>query len=848
MQTLLQDLQFAFRQLRRAPGFALTAILTVALGIGANTAIFTLVHAVLLRNLPVPDPAHIIRVGAGDDCCITGSMPSDQKYSLFSTEMYLQFRDNAPEFEQLAAMPAAIGNGTSTARRASSNEAARPLKGSYVSGNYFALFALPPASGRLITAADDQLAAPPVAVMSYATWTGEYQSDPTVVGATFLLDSKPVAIIGIAAPAFYGDRIRNAPQDFYLPLATETYFNTTPVSSNPKLRYLYLLGRVKSSTDISALQTRLTALLRNYLATRPAYQTASGKQDLAKVQLTLGPGGMGIDQYQSKVSSGLHTLTLFSALVLLIACANIANLLLARGLTRRSETAVRLALGASRARLIRQSLTESLTLSLAGAAVGIAVAFLGTRMILLLAFPQARNLPITATPSAPVLAFTLALAILTALVFGAAPAYVGSRAQPSDALRGNNRSSRDASSLPRRTLVVLQATLSLTLLTVAGLLTRSLSNAMHQDFGLATEDRLVLHLDPQSAGYTAERIAPLMHQLSEGMLAIPGIKQVGYANYSPLEGNAWGEAIDVEGRADPDPHADIYATWDRISPGFIALTGQHLLRGRDLAESDRTGSPGVAVVNASFARKFFPGEDGIGRHFGTGDKTYPYEIVGIVADAKFADPASEIRPMFFRSLLQLNPKADPKDMGERASVFPHAILILTSGGGTAPYEAQLRQVVAATNPNLAIQQFATFEAQIAEQLDSNRVITRLTVSFGLLALILAAIGLYGVTAYTVNQRIPEIGLRLALGADRLSVVSLVLRGAMSQSLFGLLIGIPVAILSGHLLQSQLFGIRGTDPLTVLGAAALLSLSTLLAALLPARRAAFIEPTEALRSE
>jgi macrolide transport system ATP-binding/permease protein len=369
---------------------------------------------------------------------------------------------------------------------------------------------------------------------------------------------------------------------------------------------------VKPGTNLPVLQQKLGGILRGYLAGRKDYQSEEGSKELAKVQVKLGPGGLGIEQYQSKVAASLHTLMGVAGVVLLIACANIANLLIARGMTRRTENAVRMALGAAQSRLVRQSLTESLVLSFAGAVLGIGFAFAGTRMILALAFPAARHLPISATPSLPVLGFTLVLAVATGLLFGAAPAWTASHGQPADALRGAGRGSQDASSLPRRALIILQVTLSLVLLTMAGLLARSLGNALHQDFGLEVQDRMVIHLDPSAAGYGPERLDALMRALSERLLAVPGVQKIAFGNYSPLEGNAWGEAISIQGRPAPSIHTDTYTAWDRVSPGFFDVMGIRMLRGRGLSVNDRAGSPQVAVVNQSFVKKFFPATDPLG--------------------------------------------------------------------------------------------------------------------------------------------------------------------------------------------------------------------------------------------
>ncbi len=847
ISTVAQDVRYALRQLKRSPGFAITAIVTLALGIGANTAIFTLAHSVLLRKLPVTDPKSLYRIGDGDDCCINGGMPDNQVYSDFSTEAYHTLRDNLPEFEQLAATASAGGNGPSLAKRAGSSEAAHYVRSSYVSGNYFDLFRLSAERGRLLRPSDDNEGAAPVAVMSHAAWVNQFQSDPGVVGGSFLLDGHPVTVVGVTPASFYGDRVQDRTPDFYVPIAIEMSVSDVQVSKNPRLRWLYILGRVKPGTSLPVLQQKINNTLRGFAATLKDYKKAEAARELPKVRANLAPASTGIEQLQSQVGKGIRILMGISALVLLIACANLANLMLARGMTRRAETSVRVALGAARTRIVRQTLTESVVLALMGAALGVLVAFAGARAMLALAFPEARNLPISATPSLPVLLFTLAVAVGTGILFGVAPAWSATKSQPADALRGLNRTSTGGSSLSQRSLVVLQAMLSLVLITVAALLTRSLSNLQHQNFGLDPQDRIVVHIDPMASGYTLDRFEGMMRRLSERISAIPGTQHVAFANYSPLEGNNWGEGVFVEGRPDPQLHDNIYASWDRVSPGFFATIGQRLLRGRDFTDGDRKDTPMVAVVNESFVRKFYPKEDALGKRFGTDLHKYDYTIVGIVADAKYTDMSKAMRPMFFRSQLQQNLKADPKDMGEVFSLAPHTVMIQTSGP-LQGYEQQLRSAFKEVDSNLAITDLRSLDSQIAGQLNDSRMVARLTGAFGVLALALASVGLYGVTAYSVAQRVPEIGLRMALGSDRKRVVIMVLKGAMTQALIGLCLGIPAALVAGHFLQSQLFGIKGYDAVTLLAACGTLALAALIASAVPARRASAIDPMSALRAE
>jgi len=847
MNRLIQDVTYALRQLRKAPGFTLTAVLTLALGIGANAAIFTLVHAVLLKNLPVTDPKTLVRVGDRDECCDLGGMMEDDDYSIFSYDLYKHLRDNAPEFEQLAAMQAGIGGGSITARRGTNDALPRSSGGEFVSGNYFQTFGLQPFAGRMIQPSDDAEGAPMVAVLSHAAWQRDYALDPSVVGSTFVLNSHPVTIIGVTPPSFYGDRMNAAPPDFFLPLAMEPLLDTAALLHRPELHWVYLLGRVKPGTALAPLQAKMNGSLRQWLATQDIYQTEDGKKRLAKTHVMLTPGGVGIANLQQEYANGLHLLMGISALVLLIACANIANLVLVRGMARRAETSIRMALGAQRRRLIRQLLTESVVLACLGGLAGLMVAYAGTRLLLMLAFPDAVGMPIDANPSPVVLGFAFGLSLLTGLVFGIAPAWITSHSEPTEALRGANRSTRDRSSLVQRSLVVLQAALSLVLLVGAGLLTKSLNTLEHKDFGLQTENRVVVHVSPDNAGYKPEQLQTLYDQIEQRLVSLPGVERVGLASYTPLEGGVMGDRVFLQGRPTPAPGEKIGALWNRVSPEFLQATGQRVLRGRGITAQDAATSTLVAVVNQTFVRHFFPkGGDPIGMHFGLNGvkSSNEIEIVGVVSDAYYFSPKNEIRQMFFRPLLQHAPISDGVEVN---SQYAGAIM-LQMKGPVDGLESQVRRTLASINPNLTVVDYDTFAGQIAGQFNQERMIARLTLMFGVLALVLASVGLYGVTAYTVARRTSEIGIRMALGAGRGSVVSMVLRETMLQAAMGLAVGVPIALLCVRFLKTQLYGTGGQDLGVLVGSAAVLTVAACAAGLIPAQRAASIDPVKALRTE
>jgi len=842
------NIRLALRQLLKSPGFALTVILTTALGIGANTAIFTLVHAVLLKSLPVVDPKTLYRIGDKDDCCVnSGFLDDDGDFDVFSYELYRHLRDTTPEFQQLAAMQS--GGNNMTVRRGS--EPAKALQTQYVSGNFFSTFGIGPFAGRVLNDADDNPGAAPAAVMSYQTWQSEYGGDMSLVGSTVYLQGQPVTLIGIAPPGFFGDRLRSRPPAMWIPLSVEPLIETkTSLMHVPEGNWLYAIGRLKPGVSVASLQDKVSNNLRLWLATQEAYTQNGGSTIIPKQHVVITPGGAGIQNLQQGASKGLYMLMALSGLLLLIACANVANLLLARGATRRSETSIRMAMGAARVQLIRQMLTESVLLAVVGGLAGLAVAYAGTRIILALAFPQAQHLPIDSSPSLPVLGFAFLLSLVTGVVFGIVPAWITSHSDPAEALRGINRSTRDRSSLPQKSLIVVQAALSVILLVGAGLLTRSLNNLQHQDFGIQIANRYVVHIDPRGAGYTPERLPALYQTLEQRFGAVPEVQSVGLALYSTLEGNNWGEEVFVEGRPDPGPNAHNGSSWDRVSPQFFKTVGQPVIRGRGITDADTATSQKVAVVNQEFVKKFFPNEDPIGRHFGVFERKYSgaFEIVGIVADAKYSDPHSKMRPMYFRPLTQELEVTSPDNiMAEGRSLYINSVTLLFRSQ-PQNVDTMVRRVLNDIDPNLTIIDLRSLEDQIAHNLGQEKLMARLTMMFGILALVLASVGLYGITSYAVARRTGEIGLRMALGADRSNVLQLVLRGAFAQVFLGLAIGIPVALLGGKLVADQLYNVKFYDLTSLALAIGVLSIAAAVAGFIPAARAAAIEPMEALRTE
>jgi len=851
MQTLRQDIAYALRQMRLSPVFTLTAMLTLALGIGATTAIFSLIHTVMLKSLPVVDPSSLYRIGDGQDCCVEGS--PQENWGMFSYPFYLRMKESAPEFAELAAFQA--GGSAFSARRGESDHSAKPLGGEFVSGNYFSTLGIGAFAGRTIVPADDQLSAAPVAVLSYRAWQQEYGSDPKMVGSSFILDGHPVTIVGIAPPGFFGETLRSDPPEVWVPMNQEPLFRGSNSLLHRFPAWLRVIGRLRPGASPAALPARLTNLLQVWLVNdsgMPSDWMSGIKAGLPKQVIKAVPAGAGVGEMKANYADSLHILLAFCCLVLLIACANIANLLLARGASRRTQTSVRLALGASRQRLIRQSFTESIVLSILGGAAGLAVAYLGVKVIVALAFHGAKFVPIHAAPYLPVLTFAFALSLVTGALFGTAPAWLATHADPAEALRGANRSTRDRSSFSQKILVIVQATLSVVLLTIAGLLTRSLDKLQHQDFGYETDHRVTISLTAPFSSYSQPQLDAMYRELQDRLSHIPGVERAALAQYTPLQDN-WGEIVIRQGHGMPNMNDEIGSSWDHVNPGYLETMGQQILRGRSLTEQDTASTQNVAVVDETFVRRFFkPGEDPIGAYFGLDLPQYSttYEIVGIVRNAKYSDPtgARPPRPIFFVALPQrVRYDAAIMQSIENSTHFIEGA-VLQLRGSMEGLEPQIRRVFSEVDPNLTLLGIQTMQEQVDTRFDQQRAVAQMTGLFGILALLLAAVGLYGVTAYAVERRTSEIGVRMALGADRANVMGLVLRGAFLQILIGLLIGIPASIGCSRLIAAQLYQVKGWDPLVIAGSIIALGVCAFFASIIPARRAASINPMKALRAE
>jgi predicted permease len=853
MSNLAGDLRYALRQFLVARIFTLTAILTLALGIGGTTAIFTLMHAVMLRSLPVGDPSRLYRIGDGDACCVMGG--PQERWGMFSFPLFERLKSEMAEFEEVTAFQA--GQARVSVRRQDVDTTARPLRSEFVTGNYFSTLGVGAFGGRVFTPGDDTPAAPPVVVLSHHVWQNTYGGDPTMVGGTLVVEGHAFTVVGVTPTRFFGETLRGDPPDLWIPLQQEPLINgDTSILRQPGAAWLRVIGRLRANATTDEMGPRLTGVLRRWMeheAGYPANWMPAIVQSLPKQVITVVPGGAGVGIMKEQYGRSLQILLGVCGLVLLIACANVANLLLGRAAARRGQTAVRLAMGASRRQIVSQALVESTLLAVAGGIAGLVVAAGAARLLLALAFAGSTFLPIETRPAPMVLAFAFGLALLTGTVFGAAPAWFATRTDPIDALRGQGRSTRDHSPLVRQTLLIVQATLSVVLVAGSTMLARSLGNLESQDFGFEIKNRVLVALNRPPASYTPGKLAALYRDLEARLDRLPGVQGSGLALYNPLTDN-WGELVLVAGHPPPKPGDEVpVASWDRVSANYLQNLGVRLVRGRYFTAADNETTEPVAVVNEAFVRRFFTSdEDPLDQHFG---KTLPenagtYRIVGVVRDAKFAGFALSrpARPMFYVPLAQTVDYQNPQMRRvELQSHFVRGLLLVTSTP-LGVLEPQVVRALADADPNLTVTSVRTLQEQVDRSFDQPRAVVTLAGLFGIVALLLAAIGLYGVTAYAVAQRTNEIGLRMALGADRGKVVKMVLRSAFLRVLIGVVLGLPLAVGAGRLLSAQLYGVQFWDPLA-LGAAALsLGVCAFVAAIIPATRAASMSPMNALRAE
>jgi len=850
---LLFNFRYALRQFRLAPVFTASAVLTLALGIGGTTAIFTLIHEVMLRSLPVSDPATLYRVGDGNDCCVESG--SQGRWGMYSYPLYQLLQSQSPEFAETAAFKA--GTTRMSVRRENAEPVARPLVAEYVTGGYFSTLGIRSFAGRLLTSQDDTEGSAPVAVLSHHTWQMLYASDPSIIGSAFDIEGHSFTIIGVAPPGFFGETLRPNPPDIWIPLHQEPLIDgASNLLHQSTSAWLRMIGRLRPGASTAGMSAHLTGVLRLWIqhdAGYPANWMQDVIRNLPKQFINVVPAGAGVATMKEDYGRSLQILLAVCSLVLLIACANVANLLLARAVNRRPQTAVRLAMGATRRQIVSQALAESVLLAVAGGIAGLIVAIAAARLLLALSFHGVNFLPISAAPSLLVLAFTFAVALLTGIIFGAAPAWFATRTDPAEALRGSGRSTAGRTSFTRKALLILQFSVSVALVAGATMLARSLGNLEGQNFGYPIKGRVLVSLHNPETSLTTPQLNALYRRIEDTIAQIPGIRSFGLALYNPLTDN-WGETTEIAGDVAPAGVSnEAESSWDRVSANYLQALGVPLIRGRYFTAADNETTTPVALVNQAFVKRFFKrGVDPIGQHFGVDMPKYAgtYRIIGVVGDAHFAGWGFTRPPLPMFYVPSAQSVTYQEAIVEKTELRSHLIddILLETNTPPGTLEPILTRILGDIDPNITVTSIRTLDQQTALSFDQERAVASLAGLFGIVALLLAAVGLYGVTAYTVAQRTNEIGIRMALGANRSSVLQLILRGAFQRVLIGLLIGIPLAIAAGRLIASELYGVSSWDPLALALAALALALSSFVAAIIPAVRAASISPISALRTE
>jgi predicted permease len=836
MQAFYQDLRYGARMILKQPGFAALAVITLALGIGANTSIFSLLDQVLLRRLPVANPDELVILRSEGPIRGHGSSDSDI-YTSFSVPMYKGLRDNNQVFAGLLAryaIPLSLSAKGQTER----------ADGELVSGNYFETLGVRPALGRVFSLEDDkQSGAHPVAVLSHGYWTRRFANDASILNQQLLINGHNLTIVGVAQASFSGVQVGQTP-DVFIPLMMKHQMTPNWEGLDDWNDYwIALIGRLKPGLTAKQAEAGIlptySALLAEQLPKVQGWPKETQERFLAK-RIELQPGAGGRQVVQSGVGEALWVLFGMVGLVLLIACTNVANLLLVRGLGRQREIAIRQALGAGRWRLIRQLLVESFLLSLAGAALGLLVAaWVSSALVQIISGSNLGISGLTANLDARVLFFTLLLSVLTGVLCGLVPAWRSTRHDLTPALKdqGTNASGSTSQVRLRKSLVVAQVTMTTLLLVGAGLLTRTLWNLTKMDLGVQPSQLLTFSVAPELNGYTPEKVAQFVTQLSETAVTVPGVQNIGVANASAFTGDTTSSNITVEkGPTDANPD-DNTVSHISIGPGYFAAMGTPLMTGRDFARTDTKTSQKVAIMNETAAKKFFPNRNAVGARmaFGGGKVQLEIEIVGVVRDARHANVREDVKPFLYI------PYTQDAELGS-------ITFYVRSAQDAATVIPALRNQVKTLDANLPLYDIKTVETVIAENLVGERVMALLSLCFGGLAALLAGIGLYGVLAYQVVQRRREIGIRVALGASPQNVRWRVMGQGLRLTGLGIVLGLAGGYALARLLTSLLFGVVGSDPVSYVIAASLLLAVALLACYWPARKATKVDPMIALRCE
>jgi predicted permease len=881
LDSLLLDMKISFRTLVKSPGFTAIALLSIALGIGANTAIFTLIHQVILRDLPVQDPQQLVTFGTSTGGGILGG--ADLGFnSMFPWDFAHQLQKNPGPFQGIASyssfQPTVSVQPPSSANAHDSAVSAILAPAVLVSGNYFSVLGAQPLFGRTINPSDNATpGSGAVVVLSEHFWRQSLSADPDILGKIITINSAPFTVIGVMPNQFHGIKLDSDPTALWTPIMMQPVILQQPSFLGPNAPYfLEMFARLSPAASNSKAALAQSQLWLNQQiragvrATESGTISAARQKEINLLNEPLIPAQRGVSFMRGQYGNSLIILMAVVILVLLIACANLANFLLARAATRQREIATRLALGSSRRRIIRQSLIEALSLSMIGGVIGLAIAFAATRALIAFVSQGSSNTSLSSTPDATVLLFTLAASLFTGLLFGLAPAIVSARTGAAGSLSSNARTAQASqgrgSRLWPKTLVTAQIILSLLLLVGAGLFLRSLRNLQQQDYGFNQTHLLLADFDAKLAGYKSTQAAALNQQLIDRLSALPGVRSAAVANTLPITLGTEQSSFKISGYT-PAPKENVSATIDRVSGKYFQTVGVPILAGRSILPSDTASSFKVVVVNQSLAKHFFPKGNAVGHILTIDDDNIkgPWQIVGVAKDTRSGNPRDKTSfPTTYLPLAQIDPwvattnpfsdpapasaaNATPAPREQNQDAFANNILLRTTGD-PAQSAADLRSVVRSIDPSLPLHHIITIHDQISSFMTHDELIATLTGLFSLLALLLTAIGLFGVMSYNVVRRTNEIGIRFALGARRQTVLWMILRESLLLLAFGVVVGIPLALIATRVIRQQLYGLGAVDPATCITAIAVVIAMTLFAAWLPAQRATKVDPMIALRCD
>lgn len=842
---LKSDLTFALRQLSRHRGYALTIIVTLALGIGANTAIFSVIDSVLLSNLPVRDPQQLVFLTNPDTQGLEIGF-GDGNRDFMTYPEFQQLERNNHVFSGLLAASNFTSRVAVELQTSDSGANGASANVSLVSGSYFSVLGVTPVLGRAFGPEVDQLRdANPVAVISGAFWRARFGGARDVIGRRIRILKTSYEIVGVAPPQFHGETVGANP-DLWVPLTMQSEISPghdyLSEETNPfrKTEWLEAIGRLKPGVTLAQATSGIDVEFRQMMEAQTGGMSAQDKQRFLNQHLAVTPGSHGASTLRSDFGKPLLILMVIVGLILLIACANIANILLARSAARQKEISIRVALGASRRRVFRQVLTESVLLAAIGGAVGLLVAQWADAGLLRMVSTTSNQIRLDVHPNIAVLAFTIGVSLLTGILFGLTPAFQATRVDLKGAARGVAGIAARPGRVPMgKILVVAQVSLSLLLLVVAALFLRSFRNLSETQLGYDRDHLLEFFVDPLSYGYRAAEIPALAQGILARIDAIPGVRGATLIDYPLVSGMDSNSPVTIQGQK-PFRSDDADAHWSMVGPNFFSTTGIRILEGREITDGDSGNAERVGVINETMARKFFPHSNPMGQrafvHTESGEA--PFVIVGVVQDAKQHNAREKPFPRFY--VPYFNPIGNDWTAG--------AAIIIRTAGNPSSFSSAIRTVVKQAAPDLPAVTIKTMDQRVSDSLVTDRMIADLSGAFGLLAVVLVSIGLYGVMAYATSGRTNEIGIRIALGAQRSGILWLILRESLLLVLIGAAIGVPLVFASGKWISSLLFGLKAGDPVALLFAIALMFAVGVLASYIPARRATRIDPMVALRHE